>query len=67
MHSKVPDYRTTLFWKPDVQLVDGQAILSFFTCDNLSEYTIFVEGITSEGRICLGYGEFVVDENSNTN
>lgn len=56
-----PDYRTTLFWKPDVQLINGDALLSFFTCDELAEYTIFVEGITSKGRACLGQTNFVVN------
>lgn len=62
IHSQAPDFRTTLYWKPDVQLINGEAILSFFTCDNLSEYTIFVEGITSLGRACIGSIQFVADQ-----
>ena len=61
LQSKVPDYRTTLYWNPNVSLIDGKALISFFTCDNLSEYTIFVEGIALDGKVCLGSTGFVVD------
>lgn len=60
--SKIPDYRTTLYWKPDVLLTNGQAMVSFFTSDNLSDYTIFVEGISSNGRACIGQAGLTVDE-----
>ncbi len=56
-----PDYRTTLYWNPQVKTVNGEARLSFFTCDEVTNYRIFIEGITSDGRICLGAGQFTVD------
>jgi len=61
INSEKPDYRTTLYWNPKVTLENGKAEVSFFTCDNVSRYKIFVEGITKSGRICLGSGEFEVD------
>ncbi|NQU51197.1 MAG: hypothetical protein HQ522_01535 [Bacteroidetes bacterium] len=61
INSEKPDYRTTLYWNPKVTLENGKAEVSFFTCDNISRYKIFVEGITESGRICLGSGEFEVD------
>jgi len=57
-----PDYRTTLYWNPLIELKATGDILTFFTCDNLSKYKIYIEGITSEGRICLGEAEFLVDQ-----
>ena len=60
--SEAPDYRTTLYWNPELILSNGEAEVSFFTCDNLSRYQIFVEGITNQGRICLGAAEFSVSE-----
>jgi len=59
--SEVPDYRTTLYWNPEIILNYGETEVSFFTCDNLSEYTIFIEGMTNSGRVCTGTVSFVVD------
>lgn len=61
-NSKAPDFRTTLYWNPDIRLENGKADFSFFTCDNVSRYKIFVEGITESGRICLGAAEFEVNK-----
>ena len=60
IHNEMPDYRTTLYWNPNSKLENGQAEVLFFTCDNISRYKIFVEGITESGRICLGSAEFEV-------
>ncbi len=62
LFSETPDYRTTLYWNPELILINGEAEVSFFTCDNLSHYQIFVEGITDQGRTCLGTAEFEVTE-----
>ena len=62
IESEKPDFRTTLYWNPSFDLSEKNKTLSFFTCDNLSNYKIFVEGITSDGRVCLGETEFVVDK-----
>lgn len=60
INSEVPDVRTTLYWNPSVTLINGRADLSFFTCDNNARYKIFVEGMSDNGKICLGSGEFAV-------
>ncbi|MBY0434289.1 MAG: hypothetical protein K2U26_09285, partial [Cyclobacteriaceae bacterium] len=45
-----PDFRTTVFWKPDVVTgVDGKASLSFFAADLETRYRIIVEGVTDAG------------------
>jgi len=49
-----PDYRPTLLWNPDVTVTNGEAKIEFFTADNLARYHIFVEGISKNGKICLG-------------
>lgn len=61
----MPDYRTTLYWNPEVILQNNEAEVSFFTCDNLSEYTIFIEGITGNGKACIGSAGFMVDTKNN--
>ena len=62
INAEAPDYRNTLYWNPKINIADGGQELSFFTCDNVSRYKIFVEGITESGKICLGTGEFAVDQ-----
>jgi hypothetical protein len=48
--SRIPDFRNTLLWKPDLHTrKDGKAEISFFTADESADYTIVVEGITSDG------------------
>lgn len=47
-----PDMRTTIYWNPNVIITDeGMASFDFYTADAPSEYTILVEGITSDGLI----------------
>jgi hypothetical protein len=55
-----PDNRPTLFWNPNVDMVNGEADIEFFTADNLARYHIFIEGISNSGKICLGTGLFTV-------
>ncbi|WP_167610093.1 TonB-dependent receptor [Maribellus sediminis] len=62
IHSEIPDKRTTLYWNPSVSLNHGKASISFFTCDNISDYKIYIEGISENGTICLGEAEFTVNE-----
>jgi hypothetical protein len=50
-NSRIPDFRNTLLWKPDLQTKkDGKAEVAFFTSDEISDFTIVVEGITSDGK-----------------
>lgn len=62
--SEAPDYRTTLYWNPLIELSGSNSSISFYTCDNLSEYKILVEGITTSGKILLGEAEFKVNVRS---
>jgi hypothetical protein len=63
MDSPRPDFRPTLYWNPNVSFKDGKADLSFFSCDEHTNYVIFVEGITKSGRICFGRTTFMVNKN----
>jgi hypothetical protein len=48
---RIPDFRNTLYWKPDLRTDgNGKASVSFFTSDEPGDYTIVVEGITSDGK-----------------
>ena len=52
--SEKPDYRTTLYWNPSVEINNGEAEVSFYTSDDIAGYKILIEGITKKGTICLG-------------
>ncbi|MFK7983255.1 MAG: hypothetical protein AB8G86_24960, partial [Saprospiraceae bacterium] len=49
-----PDYRTTLYWNPDAKLEGEPLPLQFYTGDKLSEFLIFIEGITTDGMPFVG-------------
>jgi len=48
----VPDYRTTIFWKPDI-VVSGEeeASFDFYASDFPTTYSVVIEGLTTDGRI----------------
>ncbi|MDF2432324.1 MAG: hypothetical protein JWP44_1955, partial [Mucilaginibacter sp.] len=50
--SKLPDLRTTVFWKPNV-ITDaaGNASFSYFNADGTGTYRVVVEGIDTNGNL----------------
>jgi TonB-dependent SusC/RagA subfamily outer membrane receptor len=45
-----PDFRTTLYWNPEVYLDSlGMATISFYNADYLTSYLVRVEGISLDG------------------
>jgi len=61
LDSKAPDYRATLHWEPYATFKDGACKLEFFTSDFRNKYLVIVEGISDNGVICSGTGEFTVE------
>jgi hypothetical protein len=58
-----PDYRTTLFWKPEITLdEEGKSAIDFFTGDKTGEYWVKVEGLTNDGRPVNGIFDLQVME-----
>ncbi len=56
-----PDLRTTLFWKPDINLPIGkELLLNYFNADNPATILIVVEGITSSGVPVTANSEYQV-------
>jgi len=50
-----PDYRSTIYWKPDVTTdMNGRAVLSFYTSDITGRYTINLQGADMDGNIGEG-------------
>ena len=61
-----PDYRTTLYWNSTAGIDEKQATpFSFYTGDKLSEFLIFVEGMTKDGQPFVGQKTIRVVGNSN--
>ncbi|MBO6222359.1 MAG: hypothetical protein J6N56_01090 [Bacteroidales bacterium] len=44
------DRRSTVYWKPDLKIEDGQGRFHFNTSDGNSDYTVIIEGITTDGE-----------------
>jgi len=49
--SQIPDLRSTIYWNPNVKIVDGKAEISFYTADGASDYTAVIEGISDNGKL----------------
>ncbi|WBX72823.1 hypothetical protein PG913_07875 [Tenacibaculum pacificus] len=45
---RIPDYRTQLFWQPNLDLTKKQ--ISFFTSDVIGVFEIEIEGFTNSGK-----------------
>lgn len=45
------DNRTTIYWNPCLSFSDGKAVVSFYTADVPSDYTVLIEGIASDGNV----------------
>ena len=48
----IPDYRTTIYWKPDLLVSEeGKESFEFYTSDFPTTYSVVIEGMTQEGKI----------------
>ncbi|MDR0796735.1 MAG: TonB-dependent receptor plug domain-containing protein, partial [Tannerella sp.] len=57
----IPDYRTTIYWKPDLIVSDeGQASFEFDTADFPTTYSVVIEGLTIDGKIVRQVEKIVV-------
>lgn len=61
-NDRIPDFRNTLFWDPEINTGNGgKANIGFYTSDEPGEYLIRVEGITSQGKPVSGRYTFRVE------
>lgn len=54
------DFRTTLYWNPELIIKNGEAGITFYTSDEPGQYSIIVEGISTDGKICTGSATFEI-------
>lgn len=60
---RIPDYRNTLYWDPDVRITNNEQIaLQFYTADDTGTYQIEINGITNTGEPIHIRQEFKVSE-----
>lgn len=58
-----PDFRTTLYWVPEINLSELEPTkLAFYTGDSPGTYTIRVEGMTADGKPISGLHTFTIGE-----
>jgi TonB-dependent SusC/RagA subfamily outer membrane receptor len=61
-YQSIPDYRTTIFWKPDIVISeDSEASFEFYTSDFPTTYSVVIEGLTTDGRIIRQVEKIVVN------
>lgn len=61
----LPDYRTTLFWNPTIEIDNkGRCTIAFYTGDLAGNYTVELEGIADDGKIIQGSYDFKVDNHN---
>jgi len=59
-NNRIPDFRTLLYWNPELLISAGDSTLSFYTSDNTGDYDIIVRGVTKNGKICFGKGSISI-------
>lgn len=64
---KRTDFRQTIYWNPQVQTdKNGEAKISFSTTDEVTSFSIIVEGASLQGDLGRGIGKIVVTKPLNT-
>jgi hypothetical protein len=49
--SNFSDIRTTLYWNPNIKVLDGKAIVDFYNDDIAKKFKVVVEGIDEDGKL----------------
>ncbi len=65
--SRIPDYRSLLFWKPHVVIDKNSYEFEFFTSDVTGEYEIMLNGFTSYGKPITLSKTFTVSDGNAAN
>ncbi|MEO5562090.1 MAG: hypothetical protein ABIR18_01620 [Chitinophagaceae bacterium] len=61
LEKRIPDFRNTLLWSPDVHTnADGKTTLQFYSSDLKGKYTVVVQGMSEKGTFVSGTSTFEV-------
>jgi hypothetical protein len=59
----LPDLRSTIHWEPNITTdANGEAIVSFYTADKPSIYTIIMEGTDMNGNLGYKTEKIIIDK-----
>lgn len=60
--SRLPDFRHTLYWNPDIKTENKNSVsIPFYTSDLKGEYQVIVEGLTDDGKPVYVTSNFIVE------
>jgi hypothetical protein len=54
LNEHIPDFRTLLYWEPEIALSSQNIPLNFYSSDHCAVYDIIVRGYTRSGKYCYG-------------
>ncbi|MEM7297659.1 MAG: Plug domain-containing protein [Bacteroidota bacterium] len=57
----IPDYRSTLYWNPEITFTEGTAKLEFYTSDQTGTFDIRIEGLMKNGDPFVNTSTLFVD------
>lgn len=63
INSRMPDFRTTLYWAPElITNKDGNVAIKFYTSDRTGDFKIIVNGISENGTAVSYFTDFKVNK-----
>lgn len=60
-----PDLRPTIYWNPNVKLINKKSEISYYHSDNEGDFIIIIESITTDGKIGYKEIEYTVNKIEN--
>lgn len=61
-NSRLPDFRHTLYWNPDIKTENRRSVsIPFYTSDLKGEYQVVIEGLTEDGKPVYATSNFSVE------
>jgi len=59
--NRIPDFRNTLLWSPDITTdQDGEAKIQFYTSDSPGKYIVLLQGMSANGNFVSAHTFFEV-------
>lgn len=58
--NKMPNFRSLIYWKDNLELKNGKAIISFPHTDDLGVFSIIIKGLTADGKLIKGQTNYKV-------
>lgn len=60
LNNQTPDFRTLLYWEPEIELSSQNIPFNFYSSDRCAVYDIIVRGYTRNGKYCYSKTTFKV-------